>query len=90
MTAVQHVTVLGTGVLGSQIAFQTAFSGVEVVAYDISAEAIDLLQAVVDRHLGGWRDDEVARFATDLTRFNDAASDGDRPWHPETNAPADD
>lgn len=36
-----HVTVLGTGVLGSQIAYQTAYSGFPVVAYDISAEALD-------------------------------------------------
>jgi 3-hydroxybutyryl-CoA dehydrogenase len=34
------VTVLGTGVLGSQIAFQTAFHGFDVTAYDISEEAI--------------------------------------------------
>ncbi|MCD5346057.1 MarR family winged helix-turn-helix transcriptional regulator [Agromyces sp. H3Y2-19a] len=45
-------------------------------------EAIALLQGVVDRHLGDWNDAEVARFATDLTRFNDAATDGDRPRHP--------
>ncbi|MET7767169.1 3-hydroxyacyl-CoA dehydrogenase [Nocardia sp. NPDC005366] len=37
---IRRVTVLGTGVLGSQIAFQTAFSGFDVTAYDISAEAI--------------------------------------------------
>ncbi|UOQ88082.1 3-hydroxyacyl-CoA dehydrogenase [Agromyces endophyticus] len=40
MTAVQHVTVLGTGVLGSQIAYQTAFSGLEVVAYDLDDAAL--------------------------------------------------
>ena len=32
---IHKVTVLGTGVLGSQIAFQTAFHGFPVVAYDI-------------------------------------------------------
>lgn len=37
---ITHVTVLGTGVLGSQIAFQTAFSGFDVVAYDISEDAL--------------------------------------------------
>ncbi|UFS95865.1 3-hydroxyacyl-CoA dehydrogenase [Nocardia huaxiensis] len=37
---IRKVTVLGTGVLGSQIAFQTAFSGFDVTAYDISAEAL--------------------------------------------------
>ncbi|WP_459549856.1 3-hydroxyacyl-CoA dehydrogenase [Nocardia sp. X0981] len=38
---IRAVTVLGTGVLGSQIAFQTAFHGYEVQAYDISDAALD-------------------------------------------------
>lgn len=37
----KYVTVIGTGVLGSQIAFQTAFSGFEVVAFDVDEEAIE-------------------------------------------------
>ncbi|MFX0581243.1 3-hydroxyacyl-CoA dehydrogenase [Nocardia nepalensis] len=37
---IRKVTVLGTGVLGSQIAFQTAFRGFDVTAYDISDEAL--------------------------------------------------
>jgi len=41
----QQVTVLGTGVLGSQIIFQTAYSGKDVVAYDISDEIIAKLPA---------------------------------------------
>jgi 3-hydroxybutyryl-CoA dehydrogenase len=40
MTDISKVTVLGTGVLGSQIAFQTAYSGFDVVAYDIGEEAL--------------------------------------------------
>lgn len=40
MTSIRKVTVLGTGVLGSQIAFQSAFRGFEVTAYDISDEAL--------------------------------------------------
>ncbi|UYO97889.1 3-hydroxyacyl-CoA dehydrogenase [Microbacterium sp. M28] len=40
MTDITNVTVLGTGVLGSQIAFQTAYSGFQVTAYDISDEAL--------------------------------------------------
>lgn len=40
MTNIRKVTVLGTGVLGSQIAFQTAYCGFEVAAYDISDEAL--------------------------------------------------
>lgn len=41
MTGITHVTVLGTGVLGSQIAFQTAFHGFTVTAYDINTDALD-------------------------------------------------
>ena len=37
---IQNVTVLGTGVLGSQIAFQTAYSGFTVSAYDINDELL--------------------------------------------------
>lgn len=40
MTELKNITVLGTGVLGSQIAFQTAYHGHPVVAYDISEEAL--------------------------------------------------
>jgi 3-hydroxyacyl-CoA dehydrogenase len=38
---IDNVTVLGTGVLGSQIAYQTAYSGFEVMAYDISDEIVN-------------------------------------------------
>ncbi|ALX66861.1 3-hydroxyacyl-CoA dehydrogenase [Microbacterium sp. XT11] len=37
----KNITVLGTGVLGSQIAFQTAFHGFTVTAYDIDQPALD-------------------------------------------------
>ena len=37
---INNVTVLGTGVLGSQIAYQTAYSGFEVTVYDISEEIV--------------------------------------------------
>ncbi|MBF6171835.1 3-hydroxyacyl-CoA dehydrogenase [Nocardia blacklockiae] len=46
---IRKVTVLGTGVLGSQIAFQTAFRGFDVTAYDISDEAV---AAARDRFTG--------------------------------------
>lgn len=36
----QQVTVLGTGVLGSQIIFQAAYKGKDVVAYDISDDML--------------------------------------------------
>lgn len=39
---IETVTVLGTaGMLGSQIAYQTAYSGLSVTAYDISEELLD-------------------------------------------------
>ena len=37
---IKNVTVAGTGVLGSQIAFQTAFKGFNVSAYDFNDEAL--------------------------------------------------
>lgn len=39
MTNIKNVTVFGTGVLGSQIAYQAAFHGFNVTAWDISDEA---------------------------------------------------
>ena len=38
---IKNVTVAGTGVLGSQIAFQTAFKGFDVSAYDINEAALE-------------------------------------------------
>ncbi|WP_417269677.1 3-hydroxyacyl-CoA dehydrogenase [Celeribacter sp.] len=38
--SIRKVTVLGTGVLGAQIAFQTAYSGFDVTAYDIDDDKI--------------------------------------------------
>ncbi|PKQ14563.1 MAG: 3-hydroxybutyryl-CoA dehydrogenase, partial [Actinobacteria bacterium HGW-Actinobacteria-8] len=64
MTTIKNVSVLGTGVLGSQIAFQTAFHGFSVIAYDISAEIIEqakarfagLAQTYIDEHVAGAAD----------------------------------
>lgn len=41
----QHLTVLGTGVLGSQIIFQSAYAGKDVVAYDINDDILAKLPA---------------------------------------------
>lgn len=41
----QNLTVLGTGVLGSQIIFQAAYSGKNVVAYDINDDILAKLPA---------------------------------------------
>ncbi|MCL2536452.1 MAG: 3-hydroxyacyl-CoA dehydrogenase [Nocardiaceae bacterium] len=41
MTDIRKVTVLGAGVLGSQIAFQSAFKGFDVTSYDIDDKALE-------------------------------------------------
>jgi 3-hydroxybutyryl-CoA dehydrogenase len=41
---IRNVTVCGSGVLGAQIAFQTAFHQFEVVVYDISNEQLEKLK----------------------------------------------
>ncbi|MCU1480298.1 MAG: 3-hydroxybutyryl-CoA dehydrogenase/3-hydroxyacyl-CoA dehydrogenase [Subtercola sp.] len=45
MSTIRTVTVLGTGVLGSQIAYQAAFHGYAVTAYDISDEVLEKAKA---------------------------------------------
>lgn len=37
----KNITIAGSGVLGSQIAFQTAFKGFNVSVYDINDEALE-------------------------------------------------
>jgi 3-hydroxybutyryl-CoA dehydrogenase len=55
MTRLKNITVLGTGVLGSQIAFQTAFSGFEVAAWDVDDTALEAAQVrfrkLADRYI---------------------------------------
>ena len=46
---IENVTVLGTGVLRSQIAYQTAYSGFPVTAYDISDELLDSAKDSLER-----------------------------------------
>ena len=52
--SIKNVTVAGSGVLGSQIAFQTAFHGFNVSVYDINDEAISkaklFLSSLKDRY----------------------------------------
>lgn len=56
MTSIRKVTVLGTGVLGSQIAYQSAFRGFEVTAYDISDEAVAAARDRFDELAATYRD----------------------------------
>jgi 3-hydroxyacyl-CoA dehydrogenase/AcrR family transcriptional regulator len=87
-STIKRVTVLGTGVLGSQIAFQTAYSGFEVTAYDISDELLakakvrfeGLSKSYVTDGVAGAADGKTAealtrlRYSSDLA---DAVSDAD-------------
>jgi 3-hydroxybutyryl-CoA dehydrogenase len=54
MTEIQQVSVLGTGVLGSQIAFQAAYHGFAVTAYDISDEAVAAGEQRLDALVGTY------------------------------------
>ncbi|MFE3190904.1 3-hydroxyacyl-CoA dehydrogenase [Nocardia sp. NPDC059240] len=84
---IRKVTVLGTGVLGSQIAFQTAFRGFEVTAYDISDEALaaarkrlDKLAVVYREQVPGGGDGKAETTAAGITLTSDlaqAVSDAD-------------
>ncbi|AXL11968.1 3-hydroxyacyl-CoA dehydrogenase [Microbacterium foliorum] len=84
----KNITVLGTGVLGSQIAFQTAFHGFDVVAYDIdqaaldrAAERFDALAARyvadgVENAAGGGAEAAIARIRL-TSELTDAAAAAD-------------
>ncbi len=88
MVAIKNVTVLGTGALGSQIAFQTAFHGFTVIAYDINAEAIAqaksqftrLAQTYIDQHVAGAADGGSAAalgHISDSFEFGESVKDAD-------------
>ncbi len=76
----KNVTVAGGGVLGSQIAYQTAFKGFSVVVYDIDSNALaqaqQRIQGLMERYqedLGSTQDDVKAAygriaFRSDLTQ----------------------
>lgn len=56
----QNVTVLGTGVLGSQIVFQAAYAGKQVVAYDLTDEILAKLPERWDYLKAAYRRDVAA------------------------------
>ena len=74
------VTVLGTGVLGSQIAFQCAYRGFNVTAYDISDDILakahsrfgDLAETY-KREVTGADDDTVAAAQARIRLSSDLA-----------------
>ncbi|APR08095.1 3-hydroxyacyl-CoA dehydrogenase [Lentilactobacillus parabuchneri] len=54
---VKKVVILGGGVLGSQIAYQSAFSGIKTVIYDISDEAVQQAQQKIDSYPQQYKQD---------------------------------
>ncbi|MFB9308662.1 3-hydroxybutyryl-CoA dehydrogenase [Agromyces hippuratus] len=79
MTALRNITVLGTGVLGSQIAYQTAYRGFDVVAYDIDDAALEaakqrfagLADTYVTEGVDGAADGEAQAAIGRITRSSD-------------------
>lgn len=73
MQTIDRVTVLGTGVLGSQIIMQAAYHGKRVVAYDVSEAALAALPARWEWIAQGYRRDlpdfTEERFADALGRI---------------------
>ena len=74
------VTVLGTGVLGSQIAFQCAYRGFDVTAYDISDDILAKahsrfghLAEIYKREVTGADDDTVAAAQAHIRLSSDLA-----------------
>ncbi|WP_329166905.1 3-hydroxyacyl-CoA dehydrogenase (plasmid) [Streptomyces sp. NBC_01717] len=80
MSQIDRVTVLGAGVLGSQIAWHSAFKGKTVVVYDLDAEPLDRCRAAHEQYasiyLGqlGARPEDIAATRGRLTYTNDLGS----------------
>lgn len=55
MSDIARVTVLGAGVLGAQIAYQTAYSGFDVTVYDIGDEALSAGRKRLDALVTAYR-----------------------------------
>lgn len=60
MATIRAVTVLGSGVLGSQIAFQAAFHGFSVTVYDISDHFLEKARERFRRLADVYESEEVA------------------------------
>jgi 3-hydroxybutyryl-CoA dehydrogenase len=67
----KNVTVAGSGVLGYQIAFQTAFHGFNVTVYDINDAVLEKAKAKFDTMCGVFkRDLNATQEQLDVTRQN--------------------
>jgi 3-hydroxybutyryl-CoA dehydrogenase len=60
MSRLHEVTLVGSGVLGSQIAWHSAYKGKSVTVYDISAEAIAQCQIAHDEYASIYRSEFLA------------------------------
>ncbi|ROQ37010.1 3-hydroxyacyl-CoA dehydrogenase [Frondihabitans sp. PhB188] len=67
MPSISTVTVLGTGVLGSQIAFQAAFHGFPVTAYDVSDDALAAARTRFDGLAARYQADPVVGASAEQT-----------------------
>lgn len=87
MTKIRKVTIIGPGVMGSQIAFQTAFHGFDVSVYGINTDALDQakkrfadLAAIYEKDVpdaaGGKAAETVGRIAL-YTDLAEAVADAD-------------
>lgn len=83
---IKNVTVAGAGVLGSQIAFQTAFKGFNVSSYDVDDEAVEkarerfrvLQERYVDDEYGSQDEVDAAYDRISLyTDLEEAVKDAD-------------
>ena len=80
MSKVQNLTVLGSGVLGGQIAWHSAYKGKNVVVYDIAADALDRCRIAHDHYAGIYRhelaagDTNIAETKNRLSYFTDMAA----------------
>lgn len=88
MTDISKVTVLGTGVLGSQIAYQASYAGFDVSAWDINDDAITAakqryqkLAETYEQQVDGAKDDDHATKAAEsihlYTDIAEAVADAD-------------
>lgn len=74
-----RLTVLGAGVLGSQIAFQASFYGIQVISYDISEDALKQAKGRYDALVNDYKkdlgatDEQINQAFANLTLSSDLA-----------------
>ncbi|MCW5262231.1 3-hydroxyacyl-CoA dehydrogenase [Verminephrobacter eiseniae] len=66
MSYVNHLTVLGAGVLGGQITWHSAFKGKSVVVYDISEEALTRCRAAQAHYAAIYQTEAVGASEADV------------------------